>query len=158
MSLISSFLQKTSSKAGKFRFFVNLYPPFMFSGIRVKKVSKDFRFIKVKLNLSWYNRNYVGTQFGGNLFSMTDPFYMIMLLKNLGNNYIVWDKSACIKYVKPGKTEVFAEFVLNKEKIDEILKEVESKGKYEPVFKVEIKDKNGEVIAVVDKVLYVRKR
>ncbi len=158
MSVVSYILNRASSGAKTFRFFLNLYPPFLFSGIRVKKIDADFRFIKVKLNLSWYNRNYVGTQYGGNLFSMTDPFYMIMLMKNLGEDYIVWDKSACIDFVKPGKTEVYAEFKLDCEKIEEIKNEVLLKGKCFPEFIVEVRDKKNEVVAVVKKILYVKKR
>ena len=152
------YLRRISDKAGVFRFLVNVYPPYFFSGIKVVKVTEDFRFVKVKLKLRWYNRNYVGTQFGGNLFSMTDPFYMIMFIKNLGKDYIVWDKSSCIKFVKPGTTDVFAEFFLNEEMLNKAKKEVEEKGKYEPVFKVEIKDKKGNLVALVEKKLYIRKK
>ena len=152
------FLRNISNKAGVFKFLINIYPPFFFSGIKVVKVSKDFRYIKVKLKLRWYNRNYVGTQFGGNLFSMTDPFYMIMFIKNLGKDYIVWDKSSCIKFIKPGTTDVFAEFFLNEEMLNKAKKAVEEKGKHEPVFKVEIKDKKENLVALVEKKVYIRKK
>nr|WP_201327518.1 DUF4442 domain-containing protein [Thermotomaculum hydrothermale] len=134
------------------------YPPFLFSGIKVEKVSKDFRYIKVRLKLRWYNRNYVGTQFGGSLFSMTDPFYMIMLIKNLGKDYIVWDKKSCIKFIKPGTTDVFAEFRIDDEIIENIKREVDKNGKGEFPFTVEIKDKSGQLIALVEKIEYVRKK
>ena len=153
-----SFLRKISDRAWVFKFLVNIYPPYFFSGIKVIKVSSNFRYIKVKLKLRWYNRNYVGTQFGGSLFSMTDPFYMVMFIKNLGRDYIVWDKYSCIKFIRPGMTDVFAEFTLSEEVINEVKKRVKQNKKFEPSFKVEIKDKQGKLVALVEKVIYIKKK
>lgn len=108
--------------------------------------------------LSWYNRNYVGTQFGGTLYAMADPFYMIMLMKNLGKDYIVWDKAAYIEFVKPGKGTVKAVFELTQERIDEIIEKTKGGSKYLPEFWVDVVDEKGEVVAKVKKVLYVRRR
>ncbi|BAT72084.1 conserved hypothetical protein [Thermosulfidibacter takaii ABI70S6] len=142
-----------------FKWFVTLYPPlFFFAGVRVKEVSPDFRRIVVVTKLSWYNRNYVGTQFGGTLYAMADPFYMIMLMKNLGKDYIVWDKAAYIEFVKPGKGTVKAVFELTQERIDEIIEKTKGGSKYLPEFWVDVVDEKGEVVAKVKKVLYVRRR
>lgn len=138
--------------------FWNFWPPFLFSGIKIEKTSDNFRYMRVKLKLRFYNANYVGTQFGGLLFAMTDPFYMIMLIKNLGPNYVVWDKSACISYLKPGCSDVFAEFILSQEDLSEITNTLESQGKMDWKRQVEIKDKQGTIIAIVDKVVYIRKK
>ena len=81
---------------------VNFWPPFLGAGIRVKHISPDMKFIEVQMKLRWWNANYVGTHFGGSLFAMTDAFYMLMLMANLGRDYIVWDKTASIRYRKPG--------------------------------------------------------
>jgi len=137
---------------------VNFYPPFLGAGIRVKHISKDYTHIEVEMKLRFWNKNYVGTQFGGSLYMMTDPFYMLILMKNLGRDYIVWDKAASISFLKPGRGRVHAIFHLSKEQIETIKQDVDKTGKIEPVFKVEIKDDNGEIIATVDKTIYIRRK
>ena len=94
-------------KARLLRWVMTLYPPYLGAGISVQHMSADFRHVKVRMGLGWYNRNYVGTQFGGSLYSMVDPFYMLMLMENLGRDYIVWDKAASIDFVSPGKGPVY---------------------------------------------------
>src|SRR3546814_18736706 len=91
---------------------MNLWPPFAFTGIRVQHIADDFSAVRVALHQRWYNRNYVGSHFGGSLFAMTDPFFMMMLLHQLGSNYIVWDKAAQLEFVKPGRGTVTADFHL----------------------------------------------
>lgn len=80
------------------RWWINLWPPFLGSGIRVTRLDRDWKAVDVEMRLLVFNRNYVGTHYGGSLYSMTDPFYMLMLIENLGREYIVWDKSACIRF------------------------------------------------------------
>src|SRR5262249_56824530 len=99
-----------------------------------------------------------GTQFGGSMYSMTDPFYMLMLIQNLGPDYTVWDKSAHISYLKPGRTDLTAEFILTDDDLAFIRTTLEKQNKMEWVRKVEIKDKNDQTVAVVDKVIYIRKK
>jgi acyl-coenzyme A thioesterase PaaI-like protein len=135
---------------------LNFWPPFLFSGITVLEVSKDFRHAKVRLKKKMLTSNYVGTLFGGSLFAMTDPFYMVMVLKNLGKDYIVWDKRSEIEYVSPGKTTVYAEFNLADVDLAEIKQEVALSGKYLRWFEVEIKSADGTVVAIVKKQIYVR--
>jgi uncharacterized protein YxjI len=114
--------------------------------------------IDVEMKLRWWNANYVGTHFGGSLFAMTDAFYMLMLMSNLGRDYMVWDKAATIRYRKPGKSTVRAQFRLTDAQIDEIREKLKTLEKYEPTFKVEVKDEQGTVIAEVEKLLYVRRK
>src|SRR3954471_228439 len=90
---------------------LNLYPPFLGAGIRVKRLDPDWRTIEVEMKLRRWNTNYVGSHYGGSLYSMTDPFYMLMLIENLGRDYIVWDKSATIRFRRPGKGTVVAKFL-----------------------------------------------
>lgn len=146
-----------TSHAGMRRM-LNLWPPFLFSGISVRQISKDYRFAKVRLKKKLLTTNYVGTLFGGSLFAMTDPFYMVMIMKNLGSGYIVWDKRSEIEYVSPGKSTVFAEFHIREEELDEIKREVAALGKYLKWFEVEIKSGDGTVIAIVKKQIYIRKK
>jgi acyl-coenzyme A thioesterase PaaI-like protein len=137
---------------------LNIWPPFLFSGIKVVEISKDFRQVKVRLKKKVLTSNYVGTLFGGSLFAMTDPFYMLMILQNLGQDYIVWDKRSDIEYVSPGKSTVFAEFNLADEELDEIKSVVASEGKYLKWFEVDIKSTDGTVVAIVKKQIYIRKK
>jgi len=139
------------------RRWVNLWPPFLGMGIRVVYVAHDMKAVDVELKLRWWNANYVGTQFGGSLFTMTDAFYMLMLIANLGRDYIVWDKAATIRYRKPGNGTVRAEFRLTDAQLDDIRDKLKTLPKYEPVFTVEVKDEQGTVIAEVEKLLHVRR-
>lgn len=127
-------------------------------GIRVKRIAPDMKAIDVEMNLHWWNANYVGTHFGGSLFTMTDAFYMLMLMANLGRDYIVWDKAATIRYRKPGQGTVHAEFRLTDAQLDNIREKLRTLPKYEPVFTIEVKDEQGTVIAEVEKLLHVRKK
>src|SRR6202140_4297885 len=137
---------------------VNLWPPFLGAGIRIKHIAPDMKAVDVEMKLRFWNANYVGTHFGGSLFAMTDAFYMLMLMANLGGDYIVWDKAASIRYRKPGKGTVHAEFRLTDVQLDDIREKLKTLPKYEPVFSVEIKDEQGIVIAEIEKVLHVRKK
>ena len=140
------------------RRWINLWPPFLGAGIRIKRIAPDMKSIDVEMKLRWWNANYVGTHFGGSLFAMTDAFYMLMLMANLGGDYIVWDKAATIRYRKPGKGNVRAEFRLTDSQLDDVREKLKTLPKYEPVFTVEVKDEQGTVIAEVEKLLYVRKK
>lgn len=137
---------------------MNLWPPFMGAGIKVKSISKDFTDVVVQMKQRKWNSNYVGTAYGGSLFSMTDPFYALIVIKNLGKDYIVWDKESTIRFKKPGKGTLTAHFNMSKEKLDEIRKDADTNYKSEPKLTVLIKDEAGDVVAEVDKVLYVRRK
>jgi hypothetical protein len=145
-------------KSRALRRWVNLWPPFLGMGIRIKHIAPDMKAVDVEMKLHFWNANYVGTQFGGSLFAMTDPFYMLMLMANLGRDYIVWDKAATIRYRKPGKGTVRAEFRLSENQIEDIREKLKTLPKYEPVFLVEVKDEAGVVIAEVEKVIHVRRK
>ncbi len=140
------------------RMFMNLWPPFLGAGIRVKRLQPDWKEVAVEMKLRRWNSNYVGTHYGGSLYSMTDPFFMLMLIENLGRDYIVWDKSASIRFRKPGKGKVSAIFRLSDEQIEEIRQALKTEEKIERTFMVEVKDESGAVIAEVQKLLHVRKK
>ncbi|MBZ5630523.1 MAG: DUF4442 domain-containing protein [Acidobacteriia bacterium] len=140
------------------RTLLNLWPPFLGAGIRVKRLQPDWKEIDVEMKLRFWSANFVGTHYGGSLYSMTDPFYMLMLIHNLGRDYIVWDKSASIRFRKPGKGKVVARFRLSDERIEAIRRDLETQAKIEPTFLVEVEDESGAVIAEVRKVLHVRKK
>nr|WP_276583960.1 DUF4442 domain-containing protein [Pseudomonas sp. RIT-PI-AD] len=143
-------------KARFLRWALNLYPPYLGAGIRVRQISADFRSVRVKMGLSWYNRNYVRTQFGGSLYSMTDPFFMLMLMENLGRDYIVWDKAASIDFVAPGKGPVYADFQIDEALLETVRARTAGGEKYLPELLVEVRDGAGGLVATVHKTLYVR--
>ncbi len=136
---------------------VNMWPPFAAVGIHVRW-GPEMKSVVVTMKLRPWNRNFVGTHYGGSLYSMTDPFYMLMLIKNLGTEYVVWDKAATIRFRKPGKGRVRAEFRLTDAQLDEIRKVLETQPKYEPTFTVEVKDESGDVVTEVQKTLHIRKK
>src|SRR5271165_2468407 len=140
------------------RRWINFWPPFLGAGIRVQHIAPDMKAVDVEMRMRWWNANYVGTHFGGSLFAMTDAFYMLMLMANLGREYIVWDKAATIRYRKPGRGTVRAEFRVADSQIEDIREKLKTLPKYEPVFSVDVKDAAGVVIAEVEKVLHVRKK
>ena len=137
---------------------LKFYPPFVGAGIRVKSIAPGFRTIEVEMPLRFWNKNLVGTHFGGSLYAMCDPFFMMILIRNLGPEYIVWDKAATIRFKRPGKGLVRASFHIDEARIAEIRQQADSQSKVEPEFTTVVTDLEGTVIAEVDKLLYVRKK
>ncbi|MEP0714320.1 DUF4442 domain-containing protein [Algoriphagus sp.] len=150
--------KKNTKKFRRLIRLINWYPPYFFSGIKVIDYSDDFSYFRTRLKIRWYNRNLMGTAFGGSLFAMCDPFFMFILLIQLGEEYIVWDKTASIEFVKPGRGIVYADFKLSPEEISAIKKEVDREGKGVFEFPCEIKDDAGNLIAKLKKGLYIRRK
>ena len=140
------------------RMILNFWPPFLGAGIRVKRLQPDWKEIDVEMKLRRWNSNFVGTHYGGSLYSLADPFYMLMLIHNLGPDYIVWDKSASIRFRKPGKGTVSASFRLSDPQIEEIREALKTAEKIERTFTVEVKDESGTVVAEVQKLLHFRRK
>lgn len=143
-------------RASTFRRLLNLWPPFLFNSIRVQHVAEDYSSARVVLRLRPWNRNYVRTQFGGNLFSMTDPFWMLLVMHQLGGDYFVWDKAGAIDFVAPGRADVYAEFKLEPAVIDELRAAAAGGEKVLRWFETDVTTAEGEVVARVRKQLYVR--
>lgn len=137
---------------------INWWPPYLGAGIRVTRVADDFSSIEVELKLRFWNRNLYGTAFGGSLYSMADPFYAIICAECLGKDYIVWDKSARIEYVSPGDTDVHALFEIPLQRIEQIREELETLGKNTYHFATEIRNVKGQIVARVEKEVYLRKK
>ena len=144
--------------ASYLRWRLNLYPPYFGTGIHIKHIAEDFRRIIVEMPLRWYNKNYVGTHFGGSLSAMTDPFYMLMMIQILGRDYIVWDQAGTIEYRKPGRGRVRAEFVIEDALIEEVRQATADGSKCVRVMPVDIVDEEGDVVAHVTRTLYTRKK
>lgn len=139
-----------------FRRLLNLWPPFLFNSIRVLEVSEDWSRARVVLRLRPWNRNYVRSQFGGNLFAMTDPFWMLLAMHRLGSDYYVWDKAGAIDFVSPGREDVYASFHLTDAMVEQLRTAAAGGEKVLHWFETEVTTASGDVVARVRKQLYVR--
>lgn len=137
---------------------LNLYPPFLGAGVKIVSISDDWKKTTVTMPLRWYNRNAVGTQFGGSLYSMVDPHLMLMMMGILGENYLVWDKSATIEFLRPGKGRVTSHLEISDLKLEQIQSELGGKKKVTPSFEVAVMDGSGKKVAQVMKQLYIRRK
>lgn len=149
---------KATLSARAMRRVLNLWPPFLFAGIHVDTIAADWRRARVELRMRPWNRNYVGTHFGGSLFAMTDPFWMILTMKALGRDYIVWDQAGTIEFLKPGRGTVQARFELDDAQLDAIRADTADGAKHLRWFETDIVDAAGEVVARVRKQIYVRRK
>jgi acyl-coenzyme A thioesterase PaaI-like protein len=136
----------------------NLFPAYRGTGARLTFIAGDWSEVRVRLPLSWRTRNYVGTIFGGSIYGAVDPVYMVMLIKLLGPDYVVWDKAATIRFRRPGREALFAVFRVAPEALAEIRQAVRDTGKTEREFAVDLVNAAGEVHASCQKVLSIRRR
>jgi acyl-coenzyme A thioesterase PaaI-like protein len=140
------------------RFALNWWSPFRGAGIRVRHIGPDFRSATVEMRLRSSNRSPSGTQAGGSLYAMTDPFFTLMLQANLGGDYLVWDKAGSIDHIAPARDRVWARLELGAAELDSIVRMTASGDKHLHLFKVDIKDDDGMVVARVEKMVYVRRK
>lgn len=140
------------------RFMMNLAPCIRASGGRIVALSDDFKHLRVRLKLNLLTRNLVGTIYGGSMYSSIDPFYMLMLMRILGPDYVVWDKSATIRFKRPAKVTLFADFRFDDQTLANIREQVARDGESTFTWTVALKDAAGTVYADCDKVLYVAKK
>lgn len=139
------------------RHLLNLWPPFLGAGIRVSYLASNWRAATVEMKLRWPNRNPQRSHFGGSLFAMTDPFFALLVRRNLPAGYVVWDRSASIDFVAPGRSRVWARVELHDEDLEKILRMTADGDKHLHLFKVDICDDEGLTVARVEKLVYVRK-
>ena len=153
-----AFLQtdkKESFKTWRFRSLMNWYPMYFGTGGKILFWSADSKEVHLRLRLNAWTYNYVGTIFGGSMFAASDPFYMLMLMNNLGKEYVVWDKTAQIRFRKPAKTTLYAKFLLEEKLIEEIKAEVAEKQEIERVFKIQWLSKDGKVHSEIERTCYI---
>ena len=145
-------------KPALMRRYMNLWPPFAFSGIHITQLGADFMSAEVRLRLHWWNRNVAAVHFGGSLFAMTDPFWMMLLLRQLGTDHVVWDRAAEVEFIKPGRGEVTARFALAPEDVERLRGLAVDGAKVLEWFSVDVVDADGDVVARVRKQVYVRRK
>ncbi len=136
----------------------NWFPAYRATGARITYIASDWCEVRIRLPLSRRTRNYVGTIFGGSMYAALDPIYMIMLIHTLGPAYEVWDKSASIRFIRPGRETLYATFRLTPGEIVALRGEVDEKGRAEPEFMVDLSSATGEKRATCRKVLSIRSR
>ncbi|CAH0344045.1 DUF4442 domain-containing protein [Bacillus sp. CECT 9360] len=141
-----------------FKLGFNLFPAFRGTGGRITYIASDFSEIRLKLPLNWRTKNYVRTIYGGSMYGAIDPVYMLMLLKTLGTDYIVWDKAASIRFKKPGRTTLFATFTLTADELQTIKRELEEQLKIDRIYTVHLVDKEGNIYATAEKTMHIRKK
>lgn len=144
--------------ANTIKHLLNLYPPYIGAGIKVEHISPNWNQITASMKVRWYNRNAVGTHFGGSIYSMIDPHIMLILMKKLGKEYWVWDSAAEIEFIKATRKKITAQIQVDDTEIERI-KALDNTGKKQfPEFHIAIIDSDNSLIARVKKVLYVKKR
>jgi acyl-coenzyme A thioesterase PaaI-like protein len=136
----------------------NYWPAIRGSGVRVTHVARDWTELRVRLKLNWRTRNYVGTIFGGSLYAAVDPFYMVMILRQIGDDYVVWDKSARISFKRPGDRTLYGVFEMPAEEVASLRAVVDEHNQTERTYSIDLKDSDGRVYATIDKLLYVARK
>jgi acyl-coenzyme A thioesterase PaaI-like protein len=134
----------------------NLYRPFRGAGIKITEMASDFRRVKVEMPLNRGNKNILGTHFGGSLYAMSDPFFMFMLMQNLGKHYHVWDQDAYIEFKRPGDGTVYGDFQITETELHQIKSQASTGEKVLRTFETQIRKSDGTVVANVRKLLYIR--
>jgi Domain of unknown function (DUF4442) len=136
----------------------NLWPCYWGTGARVTFIARDWREVRVRLPLTWRTRNYVGTIFGGSLYAAVDPFYMIMLMKNLGPGFVVWDKAAAIRFRRPGRGPLTATFRLDEAEVEEVRRLLQEQVRLDRTYAVQLVDSMGVVHVDIEKVIHISLR
>jgi acyl-coenzyme A thioesterase PaaI-like protein len=147
-----------SLKTRLMRWRFNFFPAYRGTGARITYIADDWREVRIKLPLNWRTRNYVGTIYGGSMYAAVDPFHMVMLIRVLGPDYVVWDKSAAIQFKQPGSSTLYATFVLDDQGIETIKAELTRKPAVDRVYHVDLTDQDGVVYASVEKTIYIRRK
>lgn len=137
---------------------INFYSPFRGAGIRSDIYDLDGGYIRIEMPLTPKNRNIVGTHFGGSLYAMVDPFYMLILMHKLGDAYIVWDKAASIDFLAPGRTTVYADIRISDQEVETIRQLAANNQPVLRNYHVDILDERGQRVAAVEKVVYIRRK
>lgn len=154
MLALAKILAKVFGPGKTMKLIFNLWPMYRSTGGRVIKVTDDFKYVKIKLPLTLRTRNYVGTLYGGHMYSCVDGIFMVQLINILGKDYVVWDKAASIRFRRPGNQTLYAEFVIQDAFIEQVKAELAEHGERDYTLHVNLVDKEGKVYAEVEKLLY----
>lgn len=153
--ILTQFFERYFKTSTIYKYGFNWSPMYRRSTARLVEVSDDLFYVKIRLKLSWRNRNYAGSMFGGSMLAATDPIFMIQLIKILGNDYVVWDKAVEARYKKPGKGIIIGEFIFTTEEILIIKKDVAQNNEIDIIKTMNLVDEKQNIIATFNKTLYV---
>ncbi len=128
------------------------------TGGRLRYIAEDWSEVRLELPLSWRTRNYVGTIFGGSIYAAVDPIYMLMLIRRLGPEFIVWDKAASVEFKKPGRETLHARFVIDDDELAAIRAALDTQCSIDRKYVVELIDGSETVCARVEKLIYIKRR
>ena len=143
---IAELSSKFIGKSKVLRYGFNLSPMYRRTTAKVVYISENFLQIKVKLPFSYKNANYVNTIFGGSMFSAVDPFPMTQLMNLIGDDYVVWDKSAEIFFRRPAKEDLYADFIYTIGEINEIKQKVQEQNEFEIVKTTKLTNKDKSIV------------
>lgn len=162
MSIYKKIVEIGSKYIGKdklLKYGFNLSPMYRRSTAKIISISKDLFYVQIKLPISYKNKNYVNSIFGGSLFSSVDPIPMVQLINIIGNDYVVWDKSAEIYFKKPAKENLFAEFIFTNIEIDEIKNRIRTENEIEIVKITSLTNKEKTIVyCEIKKTIYIAKK
>lgn len=137
---------------------MSLYLPNLFSGIRVSEFSEDWTRAVVRMKVTRFTRNYVGVAFGGSLSAMTDPYFFMLVMHQLGRDYVVWDTRGEIAFLKPGRGTLTARFEVSPDTIADLRERAQGGAKVLEWFETDITDEAGTIVAHVRREVYVREK
>ncbi len=147
--------KKESFKSSWFRRMMNWYPMYFGTGGKILFWSGDSLEVHLRLSLNLWTKNYVGTIFGGSLFAAADPFYMVMLMRSLGEAYVVWDKTAHIRFKKPAKSTLHALLKISHDDLSSIKLQVKECGHATKTFMIKWVDEDQIVYAEIERQCYI---
>ena len=150
-----TFLNRFFNKSTLFKTMFNISPMYRRSCGKITFVSDDLHVVKVKIPLTYKNKNYVGSMFGGSLFAATDPIYMIQLMQILGKEYVVWDKATEIRFKKPAYSHAFVTFEFNSEEIEQIIEKVKHEKEVDWVKNLKITNGKETIFTELNKTIYI---
>lgn len=146
--------KEESRQSRLWRFGVNVWPCIWCTGSAVQFVSGDFKELHLRLKLNIRTRNRVGTVFGGSMYSSVDPYFMLMFMQVLGKDYVVWDKAASMKFVRPVTGTIKTRFLISDELVKDVKHHIELRGEYTFDLPLHYEDEQGKVYATFTKTIY----
>src|ERR1700722_16767561 len=135
--------KRESNRTRRMRWLYNFWPCIWCTGSKVQFIAGDFKELHVSIRLNFRTRNRVGTVYGGSIYSSIDPYFMLMLMEILGKDYVVWDKAASVKFVRPIVTRVKCRFLISDELIEEVKQKVAGLGEYTFELPLKYEDEKG---------------
>lgn len=137
---------------------MRFWPPYAAAGIRLVELADDYSSAVVELRLRPWTANFVGTAFGGSLFAMADPWWMLLMMRRLGPDYVVWDKAGEIDFHAPGRADVRLRVEVTDAMVEQVRAAAAGGQKVLQWYAADIVTADGTRVATVRKQLYIREK